>query len=513
MTIHQHQIPTPTLNTIPIDGSSYDQMRATVRLIGKAINDASIYLPIVNRARALASRAAPKDYLGQLSEIYNDFVKRWRYVKDPVGRELLATSPQQIFHLTMGGRSADPGVGFGRGAGDCDDATIAIGAQLAAIGFPVRIATVAPRGMPPGRMMSHVFPQAYVQGLGWVTVDPVVYPEHGVFYTPPGSRFAAFDLQGNFVEGHGNLQNMSGDLTGFQKKKEGNKMNLGDFSDLSGQDDFDYSPGAPLDFRKYGISGFGAFAESMGMLDLGDCSLGLAAEADIDQYGRAHTPILEIRPSDYAHVKKFGRPKHGCLALGDDLEVYEYDQNLGFFKKLFKKIKKGVKKVTGKLKKVAKKLLKKIPGGKILMKLGKKIWKISKKIVAPLTKFVGKYAKKLAPVAALIPGYGPAIAAGLHTAGTVANLMNKHGVKVVSKDKESVGKLRFTSDKAAVAFKKDLVKEAKKAKKHGKKGGRKRQARPSAGGARPIARTARPSAGPVFKPGRKVKRIGARRAA
>ena len=461
------QIPTPRLEAVRFEGDQLDQMRATISIIGKAIKDGSRYLPIINRARALASKAAPKDYLGQVQEIFGDFVKRWRYVRDPYGKELVTTSPEQIFHLVMGGRSADPGVGFGLGAGDCDDATVAIGSQLAAIGFPVRIATIAPNGAPPGRLMSHVFAQAQIPGVGWVSVDPVVYPSHGAFYTPPGSRLATFDLQGRFLGGSGNLLTMSG-LAGFNNTGD-QIMHLSEFRDLSGPDDFDYSGGAPLDFRKYGIKGFGAFAESMGILDLGDCALGMAAEVDVDRYGRAHTPILEVRPSDYEHIRKFGRPKHKMLALSDDLEVYEYDENLGFFKKLFKKIKKGVKKVKDKIRAAAKKLLKKIPGGKALLKLGKKVWSISKKIVSPLTKFVGKYAKKLAPIAALIPGYGPVIAAGLHTAGAVVKLMNKHGVKVAAKDDSKVGKLKFTSDKAAKNFINELQSEAAKFKRRGKK--------------------------------------------
>lgn len=456
----------PKLEAIPINGDTYRQMRTTVRVIGKAIRNGMMYLPIRNRAAALASKAEPKDYLGQLEEVFNDFVKRWRYVKDPVGKELVTASPAQIFHLVMGGDSDDPGAGFGKGVGDCDDACVAIGAQLMSIGFPVRIATIAPEGAPPGRLMTHVFCQAQVPGMGWVTVDPVVYPNEGAFYTPPNSRLAAFDLQGNLVEQRGNVRNMSG-LAGYDKK--GDPMNINDFQDMSGLGDFDPNPGAPLDFRRYGIKDFGIYSESMGILDLGDCNIGMAAEVDTDERGYASTPVLELRPSDYSYIQRNRKPYHGMLALSDDLEPYSYDSNLGFFKKLFKKVKKKAKAIRKRVRKAAKKLLKKIPGGKALLKLGKKIWKISKKIVAPLTKFVGKYAKKLAPIAALIPGYGPAIAAGLHTAGKIANMMRKYGVKVTAKKGDPVGKLRFPSGKAAAAFKQDLKRAASAAKKRGKR--------------------------------------------
>ena len=480
----------PQLSAIPINGDTYAQMRTTIQVIGKAIKDGSLHLPIRNRAAALASKALPKDYLGQVEEIFDDFVKRWRYVKDPLGKELVTTSPQQLFALVMGGRSADPGAGFGLGVGDCDDATCAIGAQLMSIGFPVRIATIAPIGAPPGNLMSHVFCQTAVPGHGWVTVDPVVYPAQGAFYTPPNSRLATFSLEGQYLGGSGNIVNLSG-LDGVFNKRSSKQMHYNEFEDVSGFGDFDPTPGDPLDFRKFGIKDFGIYSEAMGILDLGDCSIGLAAEVDVDRHGRAVTPILELQPKDYNYIRQNRKPYHGMLALSDDLEVYEYDNGLGFFKKMFKKIKKKVKKVRDKVRKVAKKLLKKIPGGKALLKLGKKVWKISKKIVKPLTKFVGKYAAKLAPIAAMIPGYGPAIAAGLHMSGKIANIMNKHGVKVVAKKGDSVGKLRFKSDKAAAAFKRELEQEARLAKSKGgrlskphgpKQGGMRRTMRPRAAG-------------------------------
>lgn len=465
--------PIPHQTAIPIKGDVYDQMRTTIRVIGKAIQDGALYLPIRNRAAALASKAGPKNYAGQVRNIFNDFVKRWRYVKDPVGKELVTTSPAQIFHLVMGGRSEDPGAGFGLGVGDCDDATVAIGAQLASIGIPIRIATIAPEGAPPGKLMTHVFCQADVPGMGWVTVDPVVHPSNTVFYTPPHSRMAVFSLDGKYKGGTGNISNMSGISDG-----KGTTMRINEFSDLAGIDDYAREP---LDFRQYGIKDFGLYADSMGMMDLGDCSLGLAAEVNTDARGNAWTPILELRPHDYDYVRKAGRPYHGMLALSDDLEPYSYDSGLGFFKKIFKRVKKRARKI-------AKKLLSKIPGGKYLMKLGKKVWKISRKLVRPLAKFVGKYASKLAPVAALIPGYGPAIAAGLHASGKIARLMTKVGGKIVKKKGDAVAKLKFPSGKSAKVFQSRLKKLAKEEKRAGKSMKRKPRRIPRSRSRRTVSR-------------------------
>jgi hypothetical protein len=158
--------------------------------------------------------------------------------------------------------------------------------------------------------------------------------------------------------------------------------------------------------------------------------------------------------------------------LGDDGQVYTYDGFAGFFKRLFKKAKGFVKKIGAGIKRV----IKKIPGGKYLVKLGEKIHKISMKFVRPLVKFVGKYASKLAPVAALIPGYGPAIAAGLMTAGKIANLMQKFDVSTVGQ-KGKPRNLKFKSKKQAKDFEHALKREAAEEKKRQKDSKRQKAAK------------------------------------
>lgn len=417
-------------------------MKRTIKLIGGAITDGSCYAPIRFRAARLAATAAPKDYLGQARAVFNDFIKRWRYVRDPLDREMVVTAPIQIYETVMGGDN-------GRGHGDCDDATVAIGAQLAAIGLPVRIATIAPTGAPAGPLMSHVFAQTLIPGQGWVTVDPVVYPDHGFGFVPPHSRLVTWDLNGRKMTQHGNAQGLSGLDKGDQTMP--NYSALGDidrWQDYAGLGDYSADSNLP-DFRSVGIMGFGAYAEEMGILP----GLGLVAEVDTDENGQAWTPALEVAPQDYEYLRYHSTPYKGMLALGDNGVAYQYDSNLGFFRKLFRRIKKKVSSV-------AKKVLRKIPGGKYLLRLGSKVWKIAKKLVRPLMKFVGKYAAKLAPVAALIPGYGPAIAAGLYTAGRIAKLMTKYGVKLTGKGGKP-RKLRFKSGKHAKRFQRALKRSAK----------------------------------------------------
>lgn len=221
-------------------------------------------------------------------------------------------------------------------------------------------------------------------------------------------------------------------------------------------------------YRACGGQEYGAFAEKMGIMS-GE-GLNLAVEVTPALYGNqilARTPMLELAPKDYRYMKTMRAPYSGMMALGDDGAVYEFDGTLGFFKRL----RKAFKKVGRKIRKGVRRIIKKIPGGKYLIKLGRKVWKIAKKFVKPLVKFVGKYAAKLAPVAALIPGFGPAVAAGLYTAGKVANMMQKVGA-TVKKVSGGPAKLVFPAGSAAKKFQKMLKKAAKKEERRQKRGGR-----------------------------------------
>lgn len=220
------------------------------------------------------------------------------------------------------------------------------------------------------------------------------------------------------------------------------------------------SGGEPEDFRQYGVPTFGAYADRMGIINNG---LGLAAEVDyevIDGRVACRTPMLELAPEDYQYMQQNRVPFDGMVALGDTGAVYQYSGDLGFFSKIVSAAKGAVSKVTGGIKNI----IKKIPGGKYLVKLGEKIYSIANKLLAPLTHYVGKYATKLAPIAAFIPGYGPAIAGALLAAGKVAQLMQKYGVKYKGK-KGKVRKLKFKSGSKAKKFKSAVKKTAKKQKK------------------------------------------------
>lgn len=169
-------------------------MKFTITRIGKAIKDGSRYIPIRNAAATAAWSSPRKDYLAQLKSLWDFFVKRWRYVKDPDGTELLQAGPKAMARLTMG---LFGGIdGQNKGVGDCDDAAMALGALCRSIGFNVRICTTARYDFP----MSHVFIQAFVPKIGWFYMDPVILPKRGFGQKPDFERMMIWDLDGRLLK-------------------------------------------------------------------------------------------------------------------------------------------------------------------------------------------------------------------------------------------------------------------------------------------------------------------------
>jgi hypothetical protein len=464
------------IERVIIPGNNESQMRETLRQIGSAIRKASVYPPIRNHAAAVASLAPPKDFLGQLRNIYQDFINRWRYVKDPTSKELVTASPEAIWRLTMAGDGV--GVGYGKGAGDCDCATVALGSMLESIGFKTRLGTTAGINAPPGRLFSHVFIQAHVPRIGWITLDPVLHPKRSFGETAYHSRIAWWDLDGNHISHNGNY---GIEMEGIDMAMPAN-TNIEYWQDYGMGAVTEEDPTEPEEWSNYGLPDWGwmtapggnrvSSVAVYGMID-GARLNGLSAEVDANDSWNSvsdtyRTPMLQLSLEDYNYLQQNGKPYSGMIALGDTGEPYVYDGMGGFFKKLFKKVKKGVKKIAGKIKKGVKKLLKKTKIGRWLIKVGGKIKKIAMKVVRPLIKFVGKYAAKLAPIAAIIPGYGTAIAAALCAAGKIAKLMQKYDVFTSGK-KGKVRTLGFKKPKQSKKFFKAVHVAAKEMKSYKKR--------------------------------------------
>jgi hypothetical protein len=437
-----------------------EQMRKTVAIVGKAIREGATYLPLRDHVARVAATAPPKDFLAQAHAIYRDFVKRWRYVRDPRNAEYVASSGRAIWNIVYGG-------GVRRGTGDCDDAAAALGAAMFSAGFPVRIKTSVPlrhRFHPRLRKLpGHIYVEVFVKPRGWIAADPVVWPAHGFGHHPPALRRYTFDLWGKPIGG-ASLQGadeMSGEEVGTMYGYGDDIQSWQDYGLAEHGYALGYAEGEtygamPLDWSTYGLKGFGATADRV----YDASNSGLLAEVTTDGLGLARTPMVEMRPEDIEHIRAYGRPYDGMLGLGDDGSVYQWKptQGLalgGFFKKIFSGAAKMAMKLAKKGLKFAKKLIAKMPGGKYLVKFMDKIHKIAMKLVRPLMKILGPAARFLAPISAMIPGYGPLISVALKATGTIAKLMAKHGIRQSKK-----GAVIPPSAKAMAAFKADLKQQA-----------------------------------------------------
>lgn len=467
-------------------------MKKTIRLIGQAIRNGALYLPIRHLAGRAAAVAPPKNYYAQIQSIYDAITKQWwRYTYDPKGAEVLTIDPPRIFDITLG-RGNPNHIGYG----DCDDIATASGALLRSIGMDVLICTTVKPGSP--FIFDHVFLMVKPpNGPKWMPFDPVLYPHKGFGDITKYQRLALWDLSGNLISRKGpfpprfvEVMAMYGsDLPTiapvFLKGAEmDNTMknetpNYHDFYDYGramgflGEDTI--NPAAMKneeilpDFSKSGIVGFGAYGDIMGSVT-GEQVPNIMAEYDstdmLGDTGLVRTKHFELAPDDYAHVLTRGVPAVGTLALADDGEVYQWVGNPdglgGFFKKLIKKAKKKIKSVSKRVKGIAKKFVKRLPGGSLVWKIGSKIHKTAMKLTKPLLKMVGPIAKKIAPIAALIPGIGPAVSAGLMLTGKAYDIAKKLGVKFDSKNRPQI-----TSKSQGRAFAKALASAGRKLGKRG----------------------------------------------
>ena len=122
-------------------------MRRMVNLSRRAIRD-EWFLTLV---RDITKGLPPADKMAEARTIFEWATSHIRYVKDPVGIELII-HPMRLVAL---------------GAGDCDDLSIFMASAFETIGIPARFVAIESR---PGTGYNHVYPQGHINNQ-WVTFD------------------------------------------------------------------------------------------------------------------------------------------------------------------------------------------------------------------------------------------------------------------------------------------------------------------------------------------------------
>lgn len=478
----------------------------TIRIIGKGIKAGSLYQPIRHLAGRITKTAPPKHYNEQIKAIYNAILNQlWHYTYDPKNAEFLTTEPEQMFELTLGSGHSDR-----RGYGDCDDIAQSGGALLRSIGMDVLIATTVRDGS------LHIFDHVFLfvkppNSPDWIPFDPVL-PSYnnkkGFGDIVSYKRLALWSLDGQLVQkigpfppkfdsvmrtyGRRQLSGAFKNLTGTEKTVTMKKNNLQpsyfDFEDYSGMlgvDEeikpdpisgrFRLSPDVLPDFQIHGIVGFGLYNDNMGYVT-GAAVPNLMVEVDesdmMGNTGLVRTKHFELDPAEYAHVIATGAPKTGALAMADDGEIYEWQDNPdgmgGIFKRLARRVKKRFKKIGSGIASRAKGIARRVKtfakriGDTKVFRLGKRLIKSGIKYVKPfLKKYGGKFMQAVAPVAGLIPGAGPFVTAALVAGGKAYDIAQKARVAI-----NKYGQPLFKNLKQANTFKSMLKNEASSMGKH-----------------------------------------------
>jgi len=129
----------------------------TIREMQRLVKEGRTDPTVIFAAEQLARKRDPKDYKGQVEEIF-DFVKQYiHYVRDPRDVELLRSAFQTLYVR----------------AGDCDDQAVLFSALAEAIGFKTQFKTIKADSRDPSEF-SHVYSQVLVPGYGWVSADTIV---------------------------------------------------------------------------------------------------------------------------------------------------------------------------------------------------------------------------------------------------------------------------------------------------------------------------------------------------
>ena len=196
-----------------------DPLGVALRNMGRAARQAGHTFTIQEWANRLAARAGPRDYVGQLRELYKGIIERWRYVMEP--GERVPGSASAVLGYTLGAKynckdplrcDVESTAWEHKGWGDCDDVSALVAAGVIALGMtPVFRVVQWQNG-------AHVSVLARTPRGRVVSVDPVGHPtnEFGWAMDPPGSRVLTFDLDGRQLSGSAlGAQPMGTYLAGF----------------------------------------------------------------------------------------------------------------------------------------------------------------------------------------------------------------------------------------------------------------------------------------------------------
>lgn len=125
-----------------------------------------LYPHVINFARAFISQVYDENdnlqysKLSEIAAIHDLARMSLRYTPDPIGVEAVYAPQTMVSLISMHGRWAE----------DCDSISLLTLTMLLALGHQVRMCIA---GFVPGiTTFSHVFCEVFIEGMGWLVVDP-----------------------------------------------------------------------------------------------------------------------------------------------------------------------------------------------------------------------------------------------------------------------------------------------------------------------------------------------------
>ncbi len=173
---------------------------SALQVMGKAAHATADTYTLRQWAGRLAARAGPKDYLGQLQQLYAGVVGRWRYVMEH--GEWVPGTPRTVLGQVLGlAYNAPHGADLEhvdvesmpathKGWGDCDDVATLVASGVISLGMtPLWRVSRGPAG-------AHVAAAAITPARQLVVLDPVGHPKQGFGWqhAGPGVEVCYFSL-------------------------------------------------------------------------------------------------------------------------------------------------------------------------------------------------------------------------------------------------------------------------------------------------------------------------------
>lgn len=189
-----------------------DPVRVALQTIGTGARNAANTWTLQEWASRLAARAGPRDYVGQLRNLYGDIIERWRYVQEN-GERVPESANAVLGHVLGASYNQGPTCpspehcdlartqwsANTRGWGDCDDVSTLAAAGVIALGMRPLLRVV------PWETGGHVSVVTRTPKGEWVSLDPVGHPDNAFGWAMPQQGFRNpilyFDLNAKRVKG------------------------------------------------------------------------------------------------------------------------------------------------------------------------------------------------------------------------------------------------------------------------------------------------------------------------